>query len=89
MVSTNHFRLPTAKQAIRRVTTQVLWLMPIILATDEAEIGRNKIQGQPRHKVRKTPSQRKSWMWWHASVNPAKQGSTNRRTVVQANPSIE
>jgi hypothetical protein len=35
----------------------LLWLKPIILATWEVEIGRIMIQGQPRQKVSKTPSQ--------------------------------
>jgi hypothetical protein len=33
------------------------WLMPIILATQEAEIRRIKIQSQPEPKVQETPSQ--------------------------------
>jgi hypothetical protein len=35
---------------------QVQWLIPIILATQEAEIGRIVVQGQPRQKVHKAPS---------------------------------
>jgi hypothetical protein len=34
-----------------------MWLMPVILATQEAEIQRIIVQCQPRQKVYKTPSQ--------------------------------
>jgi hypothetical protein len=32
------------------------WLVPVILATQKAEIRRIKVQGQPRQIVHKTPS---------------------------------
>jgi hypothetical protein len=48
------------------------------LATWEAEIRRIMVQGQPRQKVSKTPSQPISWAKWHMTVIPI---STNRITV--------
>jgi hypothetical protein len=44
---------------------------PVIPATWEAEIGRIFIQGQPRQKVSKTPSQQVSWTWWYTTMNPS------------------
>jgi hypothetical protein len=41
--------------------------------TQEAEIGKTVVQGQPRHKVSETPSQPTSQSWWYASVIPATQ----------------
>jgi hypothetical protein len=37
--------------------SQVKWLTPVVLATQEMEIGRIVVQGQPRLKVCETPSQ--------------------------------
>jgi hypothetical protein len=59
-------------------------LLHVIVATQEVEIGRTEVLGQPRQKVSKTPiSTHKSWVWWHTSVIPAT-GSTNKRIKVQA-----
>jgi hypothetical protein len=44
-------------------------LMPIIPATQEAQIGRIKVQGWPGQKVR-DPSQQTSWVWWFRPVIP-------------------
>jgi hypothetical protein len=38
------------------VLGRALWLMPIIPATLEAEIGRTAVQGQPGQKVSETPN---------------------------------
>jgi hypothetical protein len=52
---------------------QVLWLMPIIPGTQEAEIGRIEIQSQPRQIVRdpisKKPITEKGW-WSGSTCRP-------------------
>jgi hypothetical protein len=59
------------------------WLMPIILATQEAEITRTTLQDQPWQKVGKTPSQPiQSWAQWYVPVNPAYMGSISRIVVL-------
>jgi hypothetical protein len=50
--------------------TQVSYT-PIILAIQEAKIGRIVVGGQPKQKVSKTPSQPKSCVWWCTPVIPA------------------
>jgi hypothetical protein len=37
------------------------WLMPVILATQKAEIRRIMVQSQPRQTVLETLSQKKAW----------------------------
>jgi hypothetical protein len=44
--------------------------MPIIPASQEAEIRRITIPRQPRKILCKIPSQSVSFMWWHAPVIP-------------------
>jgi hypothetical protein len=43
--------------------SQVWWLMPVILSTMEAEMGRIEVRSQSRQKVSETPSQQISWTW--------------------------
>jgi hypothetical protein len=47
------------------------WFIPIILATQEAELGRIMVQGQPVQKVSKTciPTNKKAWCAG-ASISP-------------------
>jgi hypothetical protein len=55
-------------------------------ATQEAEIGRILVQGQPRPKVSKIPSQPISQVGWHMSVVPATWEAIGGRITVQASP---
>jgi hypothetical protein len=57
------------KRKKKKILTQLL--MAIILATQEAEIGRFMVQGQPRQKVSKTPPQPTSQAWWCMPLIPA------------------
>jgi hypothetical protein len=60
------------------------WLTPVILATQEAEMGRTTVPGQPGQTVQETPiSAEKNWVWWCMHVIPATVGSKNREIVVQ------
>jgi hypothetical protein len=43
----------------------VLWLTPVILATQKARI---LAQGQPKQKANENTSLPKSWAWWHLPV---------------------
>jgi hypothetical protein len=47
-----------------------LWLTPVVLATQKAEIRRLKVRNQPRQKGSKIPSQRTSQVWWYTSIIP-------------------
>jgi hypothetical protein len=46
---------PPQCPALRSLSAEHLWLMPIILAIWEVDIRRIKIQGQPRQIVQETP----------------------------------
>jgi hypothetical protein len=39
-------------------------------------------QGQPMQKVRETPSQPISWVYWHTPLIPATQEAITRRIVI-------
>jgi hypothetical protein len=56
--------------------------MPVISATREVETGKITFLGQPRQKVRKTPSQPTNCAWKHAPVTPAMQVGIGRRFMV-------
>jgi hypothetical protein len=61
-------------------------LIPVVSATGEAEIRRIVVQGHPRQKVSKTPSQPTSQLWWFTPVIPAMRETVGRRISVQAYP---
>jgi hypothetical protein len=65
-----------------------VWWVPVILSTWEVEILRIMVQGQPRQKVLKNPSQPMPGCS-DASIIPATQQSTKRRMVVQASLGIK
>jgi hypothetical protein len=44
---------------------------PVILATQEAEIGTIKIGGQTMQKVWKNPNSTNGWAWWCMPVTQA------------------
>jgi hypothetical protein len=65
---------------------QAGWLTPVILATQEVEIRRITVPGQPRQKVRKTPmSTNKTGVLVHA-CNPSYDEGISKRIVVQGWP---
>jgi hypothetical protein len=52
------------------------WLMPVILVTWEADIGRIAIQGQPRQKkFARFHLSEKIWVYWHALVSSVTAGN--------------
>jgi hypothetical protein len=44
------------------------WYSSIIPATQEVEIRKIMVQGQPGKNVSKTPSQPANWVWWWHAV---------------------
>jgi hypothetical protein len=60
------------------------WLMPIILATWEEDVGRNTVRGQPKEKVKETFSiNKKQGIVIHACHSKAA-GRLNRTIMIQA-----
>jgi hypothetical protein len=57
-------------------------LIPIILATQEIETRRIKVQSQPRQKIRKTPSQGISQAQWYTPVIPVMHKAVSRRVNI-------
>jgi hypothetical protein len=61
----------------------VWWLVPVISATQKAEIRRIVIEGQPRQKI-SLPHLNKNNQWYHdTSCNPSCAGEIGRRIEVQ------
>jgi hypothetical protein len=54
------------------------WLTSVIPATKETEIGRITVQGQPRQKVSKTPSQQEMG----CACNPGYVGGISRKNML-------
>jgi hypothetical protein len=63
--------------------SQVQWLIPVIPTTQEAEIGRITVQGQPRQKVSETPIPIKKSGVVLGACNPSYIEGINRRIMVQ------
>jgi hypothetical protein len=59
---------------VKKAVDQVQWLTPIILVTEEADIGRMTVQNAPGQKVSKnrppTPISTNSQACWHTPVIP-------------------
>jgi hypothetical protein len=53
-----HFHDTEQESKLKPDTSRAWWLMPIILATQEAEIRRIEVQGQPRQIVYETLSRK-------------------------------
>jgi hypothetical protein len=65
-----------------QISIQAWWVKSIILATQEAEVGKIMVQGQSGQKVHETsPISTNDWVWWYTPVIPAMWGSTNRIPV--------
>jgi hypothetical protein len=64
-------------------------IKPVIFATWEAEIRSIAVQRKPGQKVHESPSAPIAEHGGAPLSSPSKQGSTNRRLVVQASPGIK
>jgi hypothetical protein len=81
-------RLLKRLMPLKRSQRQVWWLIPVILLTWEAEMGRITVRGQPEQKVHAISSKSiKAGRGAHA-CHPSYIGRVNRRIKVQAHPSI-
>jgi hypothetical protein len=63
----------------------VKWLMPVITVTQEVEIRKIKVHGQPRQKVDNTPPPSISRVWCYMPVIPTMQETCNRNISPRQN----
>jgi hypothetical protein len=59
------------------------WHTLVLLAIQEAEVGRIKVQGQPGQRVLHTASQPTCQAWWLTSLILVMVGGIGRRITVQ------
>jgi hypothetical protein len=67
---------------IREVNARHWWLIPVFLATWEAEIGRIVVLSHPREKFCTRPNLNGPECWY-TPVIPAMEGSSNKRIMIQ------